>query len=103
MAEQYGGYTVAPCAPPYGRQSPYERHARRLYNMPERPSACDVTDPIVQQAESHRNFHRRSVCRLDGSAILYDAFDDDSQRRSKGFRVLCGDVMKTTVKTQHGF
>jgi hypothetical protein len=76
-------------------------------NMPERPSACDVTDPLVQQAVRINTPELpQDDPFVDGrmDRQFYTMPSTTIPNDQKGFReFLYGDVMKTTVKTQHGF
>jgi hypothetical protein len=75
-------------------------------NMPNRPSACDVTNPVVKQAVRANipdlpQDDLFSDGRMDRQFYTIPSIPND---KTNGIQeLLFGDVMKPTVKTQHGY
>jgi hypothetical protein len=107
LAEQYSGYTAAPCVPPTDNNPHMNVMLGDYINMPNRPSACDVTNPVVKQAV------RANIPDLPQDDLFSDGRMDRQfytmpsttiPNDQTGYRnFLFGDVMKPTVKTQHGY
>jgi hypothetical protein len=90
---------------PYGRQS-HMNVMLDYINMPERPSAYDVTDPLVQQAVRINTWTstRRSVCRWsNGWQQFYTMPSTTIPNDQKGSGSFYAAMSWRPVKTQHGF
>jgi hypothetical protein len=74
-------------------------------NMPERPSAYDVTDPLVQQAVRINTWTstRRSVCRWSNGWQFYTMPSTTILNDQKGSGSFYAAMSWRPVKTQHGF
>lgn len=107
MAEQYTGHIAAPCVPPTDNNPHMNVMLGDYIDMPNRPSACDVTNPVVKQAvRANTPDLPQDDPFADGrmDRQFYTMPSTTIPNDQTGYRnFLFGDVMKPTVKTQHGY